>query len=65
MALSGIGIGAWDYLKWKNVIPTADIKTGELVAAKLVVYAEEPDEYYCFITPEAYNSAKQWMEYRE
>ena len=42
-----------------------DIKTGELVAAKLVVYEGEPDEYYCFITPEAYNSVKHWMNYRE
>jgi hypothetical protein len=65
MASSGTRIGAWDYLKWKNIIPMTDAKTGELVAAKLVVYAGEPDEYYCFITPEAYNSAKQWMKYRE
>jgi hypothetical protein len=65
MASSGIRIGAWDYLKWKNITAINDSKTGELVAAKLVVYAGEPDEYYCFITPEAYTSAKQWMEYRE
>lgn len=65
MASSGIRIGAWDYLKWKNITPINDSKTGELVAAKLIVYAGEPDEYYCFITPEAYTSAKQWIEYRE
>jgi integrase len=64
MVSSGIRIGAWDYLKWKNVTPITNSKTDEPVAAKLVVYAGEPDEYYCFITPEAYNSAKQWMEYR-
>jgi hypothetical protein len=65
MASSGIRIGAWDYLKWKNIFPMTDVKTGNVVAARLVVYAGEPDEYYCFITPEAYNSAKQWMKYRE
>jgi hypothetical protein len=31
MASSRIRIGAWDYLKWKNVIPMTDTKTGELV----------------------------------
>jgi hypothetical protein len=65
MASSGIRIGAWDYLKWKNITPINDSKTGEPVAAKLVVYAGEPDEYYCFVTPEAYNSVNQWMMYRE
>jgi hypothetical protein len=65
MASSGIRIGAWDYLRWKDIIPIKDNNTDELVAAKLVVYAGEPDEYYCFITPEAYNSVNKWMEYRE
>jgi hypothetical protein len=65
MVSSGIRIGAWDYLRWKNITPLTDTITGELVAAKLLVYAGEPDEYYCFITPEAYNAVKQWMEYRE
>jgi hypothetical protein len=65
MVSSGIRIGAWDYLKWNNVTPMTDSKTDELVAAKLVVYAGEPDEYYCVVTPEAYDSAKQWVEYRE
>jgi hypothetical protein len=65
MASSGIRIGAWDYLKWKNVIPIRNERTGEPIAAKLVAYAGEPEEYYCFVTPEAYTSLKQWMEYRE
>jgi hypothetical protein len=65
MVSSGIRIGAWDYLRWKDITPLTDTNTGELVAAKLRVYAGEPDEYFCFITPEAYNAAKQWMEYRE
>ena len=30
----------------------------------MVIYAGEPEEYYCFITPEAYNSLKAWMDYR-
>ena len=31
---------------------------------KLIIYAGEPEEYYCFITPEAYTSLKNWMDYR-
>jgi hypothetical protein len=38
MASSGIRIGAWDYLRWKHVVPMTN-SSGETVAAKLVVYA--------------------------
>jgi integrase len=63
MASSGIRIGAWDYLKWKHVTPLTS-ETGELVAAKILVYAGDSEEYYSFITPEAYNSLKDWIEFR-
>jgi integrase len=63
MISSGIRIGAWEFLKWKHVKPFHNEK-GEVVAAKLIVYAKEPDEYYSFITPEAYTSLKDWMDFR-
>ena len=63
MISSGIRIGAWEFLRWKHVKPIRNEK-GEVVAAKLIVYAEEPDEYYSFITPEAYASLKDWMDFR-
>jgi integrase len=64
MASSGIRIGAWDYLKWRHVTPLKDEKTGEVKAAKLLVYAGEPEEYFSFITPEAYDALKAYMNFR-
>jgi len=63
MASSGIRIGAWDYLRWKNITPLFS-ETGEPIAGKILVYAGDAEEYYSFITTEAYNSLKEWMEFR-
>lgn len=63
MVSSGIRIGAWDYAQWKHVKPISNGK-GEIIAAKLVVYSGDREEYYCFITPEAYTSLKEWMDFR-
>jgi hypothetical protein len=60
MCSSGIRVGAWEYLRWKHVVP---IPNGNGVA-KLVVYAGEPEQYYTFITPEAYNVINEWMDFR-
>jgi hypothetical protein len=63
MCSSGIRLGAWDYLRWKHVEPKHNDK-GEIIAAKLTVYADESDEYYSFVTPECYNAVKDYMDYR-
>jgi integrase len=62
MASSGIRGGAWNYLKWKHIIPI--MPDGEIVAAKIIVYGGEPDEYYSFITGEAYSALKDWIDFR-
>lgn len=62
MASSGIRVGAWDFLKWKHVIPIE--RSGLVVAAKMVVYAGEGDEYFTFLSPEAYHELEKWKEYR-
>ena len=62
MASSGIRVGAWDYLKWGHIVPID--KNGHLVAAKVIVYSKEPDEYFTFITPEAYFALESWMKFR-
>jgi hypothetical protein len=48
---------------WKHIIPITNIN-GELTAAKIIVYAGDVEEYYTFVTPEAYSSLKDWMEFR-
>jgi hypothetical protein len=62
MTSSGIRGGAWDYLKWKHIIPIE--MDGQIVAAKIMIYSGEPDVYYTFITPEAYFALIEWMDYR-
>jgi hypothetical protein len=65
MASGGFRLGAWDYLQWKHVSPTTkDNEKGEVIAAKLLIYADEPEEYYTFITPDAYYALKDWMDFR-
>ena len=45
MTSSGIRLGAWDYLKWGHIRPIE--KDGkEVVAAKIIVYAGEDEEYF-------------------
>jgi hypothetical protein len=63
MASSGIRLGGWDYLKWGNIKPIE--KEGKIVAARIIVYAEEEHEYFSFISKEAYQALKEWMNYRE
>ena len=65
MLSSGIRVGAFDSLQWKHVTPMTNSK-GEIVAAKLIIYAGDPiEEYYTFCTPEAYKELKSWIDYRE
>ncbi len=63
MASSGIRLGAWDYLRWSHVTPITD-DNDEVIAAKIRVYAGDIEENYSFITPEAYKSLKDWMNFR-
>jgi integrase len=65
MLSSGIRKEAWDYLKWKHIVPIIDIHDNTIIiAAKIIVYAGDNEEYFSFITPEAYNSLKEWMDFR-
>jgi hypothetical protein len=64
MAGSGIRVGAWDYLRWGHIEPQySDEK--KVIAAKVLVYAGEPEQYTTFATPEAYHALEGWMKHRE
>jgi hypothetical protein len=60
---TGIRVGAWDYMKCKHIAPIKN-ENGAILAAKLVVYPSEPEEYFTFMTPEAYSAVKEWMDFR-
>jgi len=62
MCSSGIRGGAWDFLKWSHISPIE--RNGEIVAAKITVYAGEPDSYYSFISVEAHYACLDWMNFR-
>ena len=61
---SGIRIGAFETLKWKHVTPIHSKDNNELLAAKILVYPGDREQYYTFSTPEAYNFLKEWIDYR-
>ena len=63
MASSGIRLGAWDYLRWGNIRPIE--RNAEIVAAKMIVYAGDDEEYFTFMSREAWLALKDWMNYRE
>jgi integrase len=71
MTSSGIRLGAWDYLRWEHIQPIRtkincnDNNGRDVIAAKIIVYSgEEGDEYFSFITPEAFYELEKWMDYR-
>ena len=62
MLSSGIRVGAWEWLRWKDIVPIE--QDGKVVAAKIIVYSGEPEQYFSFITPEAYFALSDWMLFR-
>jgi site-specific recombinase XerC len=62
MSSSGIRLSAWDYLRWKHILPLS--RNGRVVAAKIVVYADD-DEYFSFISQEAFEALEEWIKYRK
>lgn len=59
---SGVRIGAFDWLKWRDVEP---VKFGKYEFAKLTIYRGENEEYYTFISPECYNYLQEYRALRK
>jgi hypothetical protein len=57
MASGGFRVEAWDYLEWGHVIPIE--RNSKIVAAKVIIYSGEDEEYFTFISCEAYNELEQ------
>jgi len=58
MSASGVRIGAFPYLKIKDIQPIEDCKS-------VLVYSGEIDEYTTFLTPEASKAFDQYIEQRK
>ena len=69
LGLRGWRVGAWEYLKWGHFTPIYKDQSGDgkekLVACRVLIYAGEDEQYYTFVTPEAYRVTKDWMDLRE
>ncbi len=65
MISAGFRVGFWDHIKWKHVIPI--VKNDIIIAAKIFLKNTKINnkEYFSFITPEAYHSLKDWMDFRK
>jgi hypothetical protein len=63
MASSGIRLGAWDYLRWGDIRPIE--RDGKVVAAQIIVYAGESEQYFSYISREAWLELTKWIQYRE
>jgi hypothetical protein len=56
-------IEGFQYLRWGNIQPIE--RYGKIVAAKITIYEGDPEQYYSFITPEAFFTIQDWMNYRK
>jgi hypothetical protein len=63
MVSSGVRLGSWDYLRWGDIQPIE--RDGKVVAAKIIVYAGEPEQYFSYISWEAWRELTKWIQYRE
>ncbi|WP_172602242.1 hypothetical protein [Candidatus Nitrosocosmicus franklandus] len=63
MISSGIRVSSWNYIKWSDFTPIYE--NDRLIAAKLKVFNTKTKNYYfSYVTPEAYQSVKEWMDFR-
>jgi hypothetical protein len=61
--MDGIRLGAWDYIRWGDIRPIE--QDGEVVAAKIIVYAGEAEQYFSYVSLEAWKELEKWIQYRK
>lgn len=61
--VSGIRLGAWDFLRCGHIKPI--YKNDEIVAARMLVYAGEEEQYTTYISPEAHQAISDWIDFRK
>jgi hypothetical protein len=62
MASGGFRVGSWDYLSVRDVEPVE--RDGRVAAARVTIYRGEPEQYFTYVTPEAWAVCRQYLEYR-
>jgi len=62
MVSPGMRLGAWDYLRWGHIEPV--YRNDELLAAKVLAYGGEDEQYNTYISPEAYRALAEWIDFR-
>jgi hypothetical protein len=60
MFSSGIQLGTWDFLQWKHVIPVTEENGEKNCFCQAPCLCQDIENYYTFITFEAYNVLKEW-----
>lgn len=60
---SGIRVGAFDGLTWRDLVPITH--GGKTLAVKLVVYHGQREQYFSFLTLECHNALLQYKRLRE
>lgn len=62
MVSGGFRLGGWLGLKVKDFEPIE--RNGQVIAAKVTIYRGEPEQYYCFVSPEAWARLQAYLELR-
>ena len=63
MISGGFRSGAWDYLNKEHLEPIEE--DGKIITARLKIYAGQPEQYFTFISGEAYLEIQKYFQFRE
>src|SRR5690242_18694326 len=62
MISCGMRLGAWNDLQYKHILPIKN-NEGEVVAAKITIYAGSDEQYTSFVTRETYLAIEEWIDF--